>query len=309
MSEICSEEQAPEDVAVAVRPNVGQRLQAEREARGLSVAEVAAALKLSPRQIDALEAGDWGGLPGNAFVRGFVRNYARFVQLDAGTLLADLEVPTAPPPRLDPPSNVTAVMPAVGQAQNRDYAAVLGGFALLAVAVVAYFVVPPDFWGSTSATKAADTAPETASAAGAAPAALFPPATTVAGDDAGARVTVPENAPVAVAAVAATAAGNETAAREAAIAAPVPANAQAPVASADALRLRFSEPSWVEIRDRSGKIIFSQLNPAGSEQAVDGQPPFALVVGNAAHVTLTYKGRAVDLQPRSKDDVARITVE
>ena len=48
-----------------------------------------------------------------------------------------------------------------------------------------------------------------------------------------------------------------------------------------------------------GQIIFSQLNPAGSDKEIDGQPPFSLVVGNAGHVTVQYQGRTIDLQPRS----------
>jgi cytoskeleton protein RodZ len=66
----------------------------------------------------------------------------------------------------------------------------------------------------------------------------------------------------------------------------------------------------VEVRDRSGQIIFSQLCPPGSEREIEGQPPFALVVGNASHVTLRYKGKPIDLlSKRSKEDVARVTVE
>ncbi|WP_341648617.1 helix-turn-helix transcriptional regulator [Thauera humireducens] len=60
----------------------GAALRAAREARGESVAEVAFALKLNPRQIAALEADDFAALPGTAFVRGFLRNYARYVGLD-----------------------------------------------------------------------------------------------------------------------------------------------------------------------------------------------------------------------------------
>ena len=61
--------------------------------------------------------------------------------------------------------------------------------------------------------------------------------------------------------------------------------------------------------ERGGKIVFSQLNPAGSQREVVGQPPFSLIVGNAAHVTLQYKGKDVDLTKRSKDDVARLILE
>jgi cytoskeleton protein RodZ len=87
---------------------------------------------------------------------------------------------------------------------------------------------------------------------------------------------------------------------------PVP-EAKAPTASV--LKFAFAQPSWVEVRDRDGRVIFSQKNAAGSEREVEGQPPFSVVIGNAAHVTLQYKGVAVDLSKRSKDDVARVTVE
>ncbi|HET7776665.1 MAG TPA: DUF4115 domain-containing protein, partial [Azospira sp.] len=83
-----------------------------------------------------------------------------------------------------------------------------------------------------------------------------------------------------------------------------------PVAAGQArFKFRFEQPSWVEVKDKSGQIVFSQLSPAGSEREVEGTPPFALVVGNATHVKLTYKGREIPLEPRSKDDVARVTLD
>jgi cytoskeleton protein RodZ len=85
------------------------------------------------------------------------------------------------------------------------------------------------------------------------------------------------------------------------------AEVQTPVTNV--LKFGFTQPSWVEVRDRNGQIIFSQKNPAGSQRDVQGQPPFSVVIGNAAHVTLHYKGNAVDLSKRSKDDVARLTIE
>ena len=71
----------------AVPSSPGAQLRRAREARGESVHEVAFALKLSPRQVDALERDDFDALPGMAFLRGFMRNYARHVGLDAAPLL------------------------------------------------------------------------------------------------------------------------------------------------------------------------------------------------------------------------------
>jgi cytoskeleton protein RodZ len=91
---------------------------------------------------------------------------------------------------------------------------------------------------------------------------------------------------------------------EAAAPAPVPA-AQPGV---HRLVLRMEQEAWVEVRDRDGRNLVSSLNPAGSERAVRGQPPFELVIGNAPHVTLTYNGKPVDLAPHIKGEVARLTL-
>ena len=75
------------------------------------------------------------------------------------------------------------------------------------------------------------------------------------------------------------------------------------------LRFKFAQDSWVEVRDRSGRKIFSQLNPAGTEQAVGGTPPFKLIVGNANGVDLSHNEQPVNLVPYISVDVARLTVE
>lgn len=65
----------------------GAALQAAREARELSVPQVADQLKLSSAAVTALEANDWERLPAPVFVRGYVRAYARLVALDDEELL------------------------------------------------------------------------------------------------------------------------------------------------------------------------------------------------------------------------------
>ena len=75
------------------------------------------------------------------------------------------------------------------------------------------------------------------------------------------------------------------------------------------VHLVFEQASWVEIRDRSGKAIFSRLNAPGTEQRVNGRPPLAVVVGNAHGVRLTYDERPVNLSLHTKVDVARLTLQ
>ncbi|WP_153116488.1 helix-turn-helix domain-containing protein [Rhodocyclus tenuis] len=352
-------------------PGVGSILRTAREARNLAVADVAKSLKLSTRQIEALESGDWSRLPGMTFVRGFARNYARLLQIDASVLLAafDAEKPAAEPVKLALPPSEGATLPQAGRPERRDLMVVITGVLLVVAALAVYFLMPqgvqgePDKAASAGEEAAveptpADVAPEpvvpaspeTIPAAPAATTATAPVATSVATPPA---VVTPPAAPALASDARAkpladlpaktAAAAPQANATVANAAVPVPAPATTPVPGAPAkaassatpasaalavekpsaaaaqpaaaaggeasLVFSFAKPAWVEVRDRSGQIVFSQLSPAGSERRVDGRPPFTLVVGNATHVVLRYKGKPVEMSTRSKDDVARLTLE
>jgi cytoskeleton protein RodZ len=75
------------------------------------------------------------------------------------------------------------------------------------------------------------------------------------------------------------------------------------------VKLVFEDESWVEIKDATGDIIFSQLNAPGTERVIRGHPPFAVIVGNAHAVRLSYRDRPVDLEPHTRVDVARVVLQ
>ncbi|MDR2220978.1 MAG: helix-turn-helix domain-containing protein [Methylobacillus sp.] len=68
----------------------GAALREAREQQNLDIKDVSTAIRFSPQQIEALEAGDFAKLPEMVFVRGFVRNYAKLLRIDAEPLLAAL---------------------------------------------------------------------------------------------------------------------------------------------------------------------------------------------------------------------------
>ncbi len=70
--------------------DVGMALREARERLGMSVHDVADRIKFAPKQVEALEANDFAHLPEPAFVRGFVRSYARVLHLDEVALIAAL---------------------------------------------------------------------------------------------------------------------------------------------------------------------------------------------------------------------------
>jgi cytoskeleton protein RodZ len=96
--------------------------------------------------------------------------------------------------------------------------------------------------------------------------------------------------------------------REAAMPPPDAEIANAPGGS-KRIELEFDQVSWVKIKQADGKILLSRLNPAGSRQSIEGEPPFEVVIGNAPNVRLTYDDAPVDLRPYFKVDVARLTLE
>ena len=285
---------APESAA-ALRP--ARALAEARTRRNQTIAEIGQQLKLSSTQIEALEAEDYAHLPGPVFVRGFVRNYARLMDLDGEALVAGLTMPQDP----------LATGAAIPHSHNIPFPDGRGPrwpiYAAL-IAVLAAIVVLFEFIYS-SPPAAVSTAPKAGESAAAAVVPALPAAgLPVQADGSAQAVTVPVAEPVQPAAA--------TAPAPALVPAPVPAPAPAPAAKRAGVvevKMVFDTQSWVEVRDREDRIVFSQLNPAGAVQIVQGLPPLNVVIGNASGVRVTYNGRQVDLAPHTKIEVARLTLE
>ena len=70
--------------------SIGDRLKAAREARGLSLDDIATKTRIPIRHLDAIERGDWDTLPAITYSIGFVRNYANVVGLNGTELGREL---------------------------------------------------------------------------------------------------------------------------------------------------------------------------------------------------------------------------
>lgn len=306
----------------AVLPSPGAQLRQARERRGESVGEVAFALKLNPRQITALESDDFAALPGMPFVRGFLRNYARYLGLDPVPLLdAVHRLAGDAAVDLSPIKNAEGELP-VG-AGPRMGAIPFGWIALLlALLVFAGWY----FDGFRTESASVERTLETPALSGVNPEPVAVPAPSVAPEPlppaeeaqpnaaaAGAAPPpAPAEVPVAPAITVPAAAPAPLEAPPAGVAAEASAAPVAPVqpaAGSGQLAFRFAGESWIEVRDASGAIVYSGVNRAGSIRSVQGRAPFALVIGNAASVSLEFNGKPVDLAAHTKVSVARLTVQ
>ena len=83
--------QTTEQPVIQTPQELGMQLRMHREKKGLSIGEVSERLKLPTRQIEALETGDYDLLPETVFVRGFLRSYGRFLDVDDQLLTQAVE--------------------------------------------------------------------------------------------------------------------------------------------------------------------------------------------------------------------------
>jgi cytoskeleton protein RodZ len=282
-----------QDRDILERPGPGRQLAEERRRQGLSVADLGRQLKLTPRQVEALEADDYERFPGNTFVRGFMRNYAKALHLDPEPLLAELEerLPEERPSAILPP--IENIPFASGKEGSWHRYLLLAGLVLL--------VIP---WLLYEAHRQQPLAPPPTPEA----ALPVPPPTAVepgvlAGASSSGNAPASPTDPIASAAGAAPLAAAGAGAQ-----APAPQE-PAPSPAPGSVRLVFKKEAWVEIRDRDGRVLLSQINPAGTEQRVEGTPPLSLVVGNATQVAVVYNGKPVDLTPYTRAEVARLVLE
>ena len=309
----------------------GARLRAAREAAGLTLDQAAQQLKLAPRQVKALEEEDFEHLPGRTFTRGFVRNYARLVNLDAHDLLALMpgasDAPALGAPALHSTGATIAELP-VAEVRGPGLTRWLIPGLLVACVVGAASYE----WYRGGATESAGTralapkpaAPVESNALVVSSTALPNP---VAGTDVptqpgvvGAPTAAAQNsaaAPVESAAPLARAAAPEPSATTPAQAAPTepataPTQAAAtpaetpPSASPAPLQLTYRGPSWTQVRDRNGQLLVSRVVPGGSQEEIRGTGPFDIVIGNASVVTLVYRGKPVDLTRYTRQNIARL---
>ena len=321
----------------------GALLRAAREKQGLHIAALAAAIKVSPRKLDALEHDRWHELPDATFTRALAQTVCRTLKIDARPVLDKLPPASANalqsqdaglnepfrdrPGREEPGFAVTAVRPMVW------------GAAALMVAAVAVYMLPADWWSrlATPAPVLVPLVPLVAPVATPDPLSATIPAAASASDavvgialggaaaSAAAAAMAAPNAASALApappasltstavAVAATPLAQPPAPITPAVAAAPPvvaaATATATAAVSALVQLRASKASWIEARDARGATLVSRTVLPGENVSLDGRLPIRMTIGNAAATQLDFRGAAVDLKPSTRDNIARVELQ
>lgn len=309
----------------------GIRLKAAREAKNMAVADVAAKLKLTARQVEALEEEDLSHLPSEIFVRGFVRNYARLVGLEPDSLIAPVNVQAEVSETITAPSAGLNV----GSSGIRRWVV----YPLIAMAIFLVLVAALYHWlrqgEDTLITAPADLASPGLTVApvegapavstGTLPAPVISPAPEAAAPSTDGSVITPLPLPLPLPNASQPSVSTPlpvppTSVSPAPVAVPSVSKPNAPEAvapsktegstkpGARSMRFEPTQDAWIQVVDGKGSR-FSKLVRAGTAESFSGEPPFRLVVGEAALVKLTYNGHNIELTPYIGQKVARLTLE
>ena len=294
----------------------GDLLREAREAHGLHIEMVAAALKVPPQKLMALEADDIASLPDPVFARALASSVCRALRIDPAPVLAKLpstqKVSLAEADRTLR-GNIASNTPRWnnnGRSSGLPSRALLIAVGLLLVAAGALFWLPQSVFDQIGASVSRLTA-RGESSEGSAPAGgpVSSSGTGAVAENVPVQAVAPSGpvseAPAAVTPGAPAAAVAPVAAVPAAPAAPVTA-----AASGQQLVFVAREECWVTVTEAGGKQLLRRSLKAGETVGLSGTLPLSVVVGRASSVDVQVRGQPYDLKPVTKGGgVARFEVK
>ena len=327
----------PEVLAVP-RINPGETLRKARESRGWTIAEVAGQLNLTPQRLSQIEQGAFDKLPGNTFARGYVRAYAKLLEVDQNRLVLEFDQFTGSDAAGSSVHSLSRIEEPVSYSQR--VLRMVSFVVLLALAGLSFFWwqeqaerraedlaatslehVEVDGADGTTQIHPLDEPEDQAVEAAQAESEALPPLldenATVAAES---TVSPVESAPAAAAAPATVAPPGPApapAVTEAAPpATPAPAAVAAPqatpaapvqLAAGEALvSMTFIADCWTQLTDANGKVLFSALKRKGDSLALAGKAPLELRLGFARGAQVSLNGNPVDVAPFISGETARL---
>lgn len=254
--------------------SLGQWLTQARQAKGLTVQEVALRTNRSVVQISELEADNLSSFGAQVLLLGMVRQYTKVVGADetqALRLIPEQFNTLNPLEGLGiKDSTISKKTARMGKPWISQIWIVL--LTILVLALLAYWVFGARMFKDKDAAQKMSTANQIQIANPPAPA-----------------VTAPAVAPT-----------PETTATPTATVPPVAEQTPASVVADAALGLKFKAAVWVEIKDAKGAVLVSGTQAANSEQNIKGELPLSVVIGDVTNVDMTWKGQPYDLKSATK---------
>lgn len=319
---------AHSEVAQTMSTNPGESLRQAREIKGWSVAEVASQLNLTPQRLAQIEAGAFDKLPGTTFARGYIRAYAKLLEMDQNRLVMEFDQFTG----TDASGSSVHALGRIEEPVRYSQSILrLVSFLLLLALIGAGFLWWQDQGRPVASladlglehveVEGADGTTQVHSLAEPEDQAVI----AAQGNEQSSPLLLPVE-PGAAPEAASTAeqpaaeAGTAESAQEAPAApvsntpvAPAPAAPAAesatPVAASagqGVLNVQFTADCWTQVTDADGKVLLSALKRSGERIELAGKAPLELRLGFARGAQVAYNGESVDVAPHMTGETARL---
>lgn len=293
----------------------GAQLRAARENRGMHIAALAAAIKVAPARLEALEADNLQSMPDVTFARALAQAVCRALKIDPVPVLAAM--PESTHMRLERvDEGIKAPFREHTGASLGD-----GGLAgllrhpVLWLAVLLLAGAAAFLWWPAPVADQPDVPP-----AGSEPLVPVPAASEpIVAPGAAASVAVlseptPQTSAASAVVGAAPAGPAASAAPAAAGSLPVlvggspAAELPAPAPGGEGLVLRAVQDSWVQVTGADGKVLIGRTLVAGETASFAGPLPLKVRIGNVAGTEAAFAGRPLDMRALTRDNTLRLTL-
>lgn len=274
---------------IPMRP--GDILRYEREQKGLSLERAGRESRVKPSVIEAIESGEAGHIP-SVYLKGYIRNYARYLGLDPEDFEVHLNEVRGAEPEV---KSVFTAGPPRGRAEKWiKVSSYLAASLLIATLAWQFTHQAVRFSQGETGLASADNR-----------AAGDEPAQEAQGQSASNGRT---HLNASIASVEVLQQRSESASRHAAEDAWAAIGDPIVPEGTHVLRLSTSADTWVEIFGAADEQLEMDLLRGGSSREYRGAGPFRVMIGRASAVEVFLDGQAVDLAPHTRGDVANLTL-
>jgi len=280
------------------------RLRQAREAAGLHIAALAAALKVPVTKLEALEAGRYEELPDMIFARALAASACRQLKIEPAFVLE--QIPGAVRPPLGgaiPPINApfkSGDGSSSGGAMAWLSRPVVWGVGLLLLAAIAMAVLPQGWVGRFQTGSVPEPEPLSAT-----PGVVNESVVPSVSED----VQPGNPQPVVVSEDAVTATALGAMADTPLVPAPIAAEPTPATSGSGLLSIRAVNESWIEVINGSGVQVVQRVLKPGETLDFSAAPPYSVVVGRADAVQVTVRGQPLDVMLYARNSVARFEVK
>ena len=296
------------ETETAVVQSLGARLMEARTSEGLEERETADKLKITPTYLRAIESDNYDALPDIPFVAGYLKAYARLLDLDVDSILAEFYSQVRPV-KGDQEQDSNNGSGAVSKLSGKNWILiVIISLIVWVIAVSLYDQNKQPVAGeqiSSQATIEESQVDETASELESF-SQIVEDATAVL-ESSAVVIDAKENIELAVVTISDIAPANAPVS----IIAPVPVIAPEPTnapISSDELRIVFNDECWLEVTDSDGDVLAADIYQAGDEFKTQGTAPFTVMLGNVRYADVFLNGKAFTLVPDGFRKTLRTTV-